>query len=105
MLVFDDASHAVSSVLELLEQARDRGLPPLHAGIGAGPLVRRDGDYFGTVVNLASRTADYARPDEVLVSQAVVDAWTGKEVRFQAIGSIALKGISDPVALSQAVPA
>ncbi len=95
MLVFDDVSHAVRSVLELLEQARDRGLPPLHAGIGAGPLVRRDGDYFGTVVNLASRTVDYARADECLVSQAVVDAWTGKEVRFQAIGSIALKGIAD----------
>ena len=103
MLVFHDATSAVHSTLDLVEQGSDRGLPPLHAGISAGPLVRRDGDYFGTVVNVAARTGEFARPREVLVTAETVEAWAGGEdVRFQVIGPIALKGLQQPVVLYQA---
>jgi YHS domain-containing protein len=34
----------------------------------SGPAVRRDGDWFGSTVNLASRVADAARPGEVLLT-------------------------------------
>jgi len=46
-------------------------LPPLRAGLAAGPVLARDGDYFGSVVNLASRAVKIARPGTALVSREV----------------------------------
>jgi class 3 adenylate cyclase len=68
-------------------------------------MVRRDGDYFGTVVNIAARAADYARPHEILVTQQVVDGWTGKGIDFRAIGAVSLKNVKRPVELFQVLPA
>ena len=56
-------------------------------------MVYQEGDYFGRTVNLAARIADYARPDEVLVSQEVVDAADAAPVSFVEIGPVELKGV------------
>jgi class 3 adenylate cyclase len=45
-------------------------------------------------VNLSSRIADYARPGEVLVSQAVAEASQEKGIEFGDIGPVELKGVS-----------
>jgi class 3 adenylate cyclase len=50
-------------------------------------------------VNLASRIAEYARPGEVLVSQAVVDASAGAGATFTEIGPIELKGVTEATRL------
>lgn len=39
----------------------------LHVGLAWGAVVRRDGDYYGKTVNIASRIADAAPPASVLV--------------------------------------
>jgi adenylate cyclase len=46
---------------------------PLRIGLAAGPVVARDGDYFGPVVNLASRLTELAAPGEVLAPAGVRD--------------------------------
>lgn len=38
------------------------------AGVAAGPVHARDGDYFGTPVNLAARLTDLARPQTVVAA-------------------------------------
>ena len=60
-------SEAVAASLALRDAARAEGLLPLRIGLAAGPVVSRDGDYFGPVVNLASRLTEIAEPGEVLV--------------------------------------
>ena len=72
----------------------DAGLPPAHVGLHAGPVLFQEGDYYGQTVNLAARIADYARPGEVLVSQAVVEASEGAPAAFTEIGPVELKGVS-----------
>ncbi len=103
MLHYPDPGSAVRSLLHLLDRGQQMGLPPLHAGLDAGPVIRRDGDYFGSVVNVAARAAEYARPDEVLATRAVVEA-VGDEAgfAFRRIGEIALKNVRRPVELFQA---
>ena len=49
----------------------DAGLPPARAGVASGPVIARDGDYYGPVVNLASRLTDLAEPGQVLASSAM----------------------------------
>ena len=93
MFYFREPADAVLAAVELVEAVGSHGLPPAHVGIHAGPVVFQDGDYFGRTVNLASRIAEYARPGEVLVSQAVVDAAREGPVTFTEIGPVELKGV------------
>ncbi len=70
-------------------------------GLATGSLLARGGDYYGPIVNLASRIADSAVPHEILVTSGVRDA-TGEvssEFRFDAAGRRMLKGFEDPVEL------
>jgi len=83
----------------MVEVVGCHGLPPAHVGIHAGPVVFQEGDYFGRTVNLAARIAEYARPGEVLVSQAVVDVAEGGPVMFAEVGPVELKGVSGPLRL------
>ena len=76
------------------------GLPPIHVGIDAGAVVRRDGDYFGSVVNIASRVADRAGPRQVLVTEAVAAACRGeRDLRFVKTEPAVLKNVARMVTL------
>ena len=74
MLHFRDPRGAVRATLDLVDAIADAGLPPGHAGISAGPLVGRDGDYFGHTVNLAARLSGVATAGAILVTREVMDA-------------------------------
>jgi adenylate cyclase len=103
MLHFRDPASAVVFALDAVAAADRHDLGPLRAGIHAGPMVRRDGDYFGTVVTVASRVAAEAAAGEVLVTPEVVAAWRGNgEVRFDSLGSVALKNVGRPMDLFRA---
>jgi adenylate cyclase len=104
MFWFRDPGPAVVAALEMAEHVKSAGLPPAHVGLHAGPVLFQDGDYYGLTVNLASRIADYARPGEVLVSQAVVEASAGAPVAFTEIGPVELKGVAGSVRLHIAGP-
>jgi adenylate cyclase len=100
MFHFPDPADAVRCALYLVPETSQRQLPPARVGVHAGPVVFRDGDYFGRTVNVASRITDYARPGEVLVSQSVVEAVGDADgMTFEPIGPVSLKGVSDPVVL------
>jgi len=102
MLHFPDPSQGVLAAIEMAEGVVAAGLPPAHVGLSCGPVVLRDGDYYGQTVNLAARIADYARRGEVLVSQAIVDAGPAPGVAFEELGDVELKGVSGVVRLSAA---
>jgi adenylate cyclase len=66
-------------------------------GVNVGPVVFEGGDYFGRTVNIAARVTDYARPREVLVTEVVVRSVASKDIAFDEIGNVSLKGVPDPV--------
>jgi adenylate cyclase len=104
MFYFGDPSGAVLCGLDLVEQVPALGLPPARIGMTAGPVVFRDGDYFGHTVNVAARIADYARPEEVLVSEELRSvAGRPPGVSYTAVGSVSLKGVPRPTLLHRAM--
>ena len=102
MFYFADPGPGVRAALEMVDGLAAAGLPPAHVGLHSGPVLYQEGDYFGQTVNLSSRIADYARQDEVLVSQAVADASQEPGIAFVDIGPVELKGVSGTVHLLRA---
>ena len=98
MLHFAAPADAVRCGLELVDAVPAADLPPARVGVDAGPLILRDGDFYGRTVNVAARLTDYARPREVLVTAAVVaEAASAPDVVFTEIGPVTLKGVAEPV--------
>ena len=101
MFYFPNHGPGVVAALDMVKGVVESGLPPAHVGLHAGPVIFQGGDYYGQVVNVASRIAEYARPGEVLVSQAVVDV-AGSAATFTEIGPVELKGVAGAVHLHAA---
>jgi adenylate cyclase len=105
MLHFTDPGSGVAASLHLVDRITRSGLPEARVGMHAGPVVVRDGEYFGRTVNVASRVAEYARPGEVLVTAAVKElaggsrAETGNGIAFEEIGEVTLRGLAGAVNL------
>ncbi|HVQ53388.1 MAG TPA: adenylate/guanylate cyclase domain-containing protein [Mycobacterium sp.] len=100
MLAFPNAPAAVRCSVDLVGRTGQEGLPPIHVGIDAGEVVRRDGDYFGSVVNVASRVAELAGPRQVLVTDRVAIACRDeRDLQFVAAEPTVLKNIARPVTL------
>jgi adenylate cyclase len=99
MFHFTDPSRAILGGLDLVEQTEKAISVPARMGINAGAVIAQEGDYFGRTVNVAARIADYARPHEVVVSEAARRSAHVADVRFELIGDVPLKGISSAVRL------
>jgi adenylate cyclase len=99
MLHFRSAAAAVRAALDVVAGTPAAGLPPSRAGIAAGPVVARDGDFFGRTVNLAARIAGVAPSGEVWVSESVIAAVVGGGLPFSfaSRGARALKGLPGEV--------
>jgi class 3 adenylate cyclase len=70
MLRCDDPAAAVRLGLRLVEHLD----VPLRVGIHTGPAVQRDGDWYGTTVNVAARLCDAAGGGQVLASEETMRA-------------------------------
>lgn len=101
MFHFKEPESAVRFGLDMVEDAARVGLPPMHIGIHTGPVIFQDGDAYGRTVNLASRIASRAVAGQVLVSEETLGRCS-VGLRFQSVGSVEFKGISQPVALYEA---
>ena len=98
LIAYSDPRAAVRGWVEITEAARARSLPPLHGGIHRGEAVFREGDYFGTAVNLTARLAAVARRGELWATEPVVAA-TDDDLTWRPRGRRRLAGIPEPVPL------
>lgn len=70
MYVVDDPAEAVHVGLALADEyAAEEALSDVRVGIACGPVVEREADLYGPVVNLASRIVNLAFPGSVLVTE------------------------------------
>jgi class 3 adenylate cyclase len=76
-------------------------VPPIRAGVASGDVLLRDGDVFGSVVNLAARAVKIAAAGEVVAPLALASA---AGIQAQALGQHKLKGFGDHVELVRLLP-
>jgi class 3 adenylate cyclase len=97
MFVADDVADGLAIAAALaggLPGAED--LPAVRVGLACGEVLNRDGDYYGSVVNLAARLVGVAQPGEVLVSDAAAAAAPAE--RVEPLDPVEVKGFAEPVA-------
>ncbi len=100
MFVTVTAEAACEVALELVEAFIGEGSAVMpRGGLAFGNLLARGGDYYGEIVNLASRIADLAVPYEVLVTAETRDAAASSTLNFAPAGRRMLKGFAEPVEL------
>ncbi|TMK56369.1 MAG: MerR family transcriptional regulator [Actinobacteria bacterium] len=98
MVVSPDPTSLTEWAVEFLARFPQRPQP--RVGIHYGDAVYRDGDYFGSQVNLVHRVVNRALAGEVLVTDAVCGAIAASErLEFEPIGEVSLKGFPTPTAL------
>ena len=99
MAVFVSADDAVRSASEmhaaLQEVAHTREPVRIRVGAAAGEPIERNGDFFGSTVQLAARLCAHAEPGQTLVSSSVAELCADR--RFTDLGDVTLKGFPTPV--------
>lgn len=86
------------------------GLHDLEGGFDArvgahhGPVVERDGDIFGSTVNLAARSASIATPGKIVATRQVAEAVTSVGLAATPLGEQRVSGFMDPIELFEIDP-
>lgn len=95
MLYFPTVESAVEAAVEIMQRSTAADVPPLHIGVACGPMIYRDGDYYGHTVNMAARLSGAAPTGEIYVTADVASAVN--EHGISPLGPMSLKGIAEPV--------
>ncbi len=97
MVVSPDPASLTEWAVGLMGRFPERPQP--RVGIHYAQAVYRDGDYFGTHVNLAHRVVNRAQAGEVLVTDRVGEALRGRGLSCDPIGEVTLRGFPEPTPL------
>jgi adenylate cyclase len=97
MVVSPDPASLTEWAVGLMGRFHQRPQP--RVGIHYAQAVYRDGDYFGTHVNLAHRVVNRAQAGEVLVTDRVGEALRGRGLSCDPIGEVTLRGFPEPTPL------
>ncbi len=103
MVVSPDPGTLTEWAVALLDRFPERPRP--RVAIHYANAVYRDGDYFGTHVNLAHRVVGRAHAGEVLVTDRVADTLHGRGLDCEPIGEVTLKGFPSATPLYVVRPA
>jgi adenylate cyclase len=98
MVVSPDPASLTAWAVAFLGRFPQRPQP--RVGIHCGDAVYRDGDYFGSQVNLVHRVVNRALAGEVLVTDVVAETIEDQDgLELEEIGQVKLKGFPAPTEL------
>ncbi len=91
-----EAVHCAASIQAAFRDAAPDSADPVSVriGVASGEPVERQGDFFGSTVQLAARLCAQAKPGQTLVSTSVTSLC--KEIHFDDLGDVQLKGFEQP---------
>ena len=100
LMLFSQSHDAIEAVTELqqVHHKRISRWPEalkmrLQVGLARGAIVEQNGDCYGDAVNVASRLSHLAGPDQILVTDTVIQQLPqGSHVRSRSMGAMAIRG-------------
>lgn len=100
MVAAGTASAALLAVQHVFEAsyAAD-SFPEPRAGLHQGPVIARDGDYFGGTVNLAARVASKAASGQAFGTEPIASAAGALGLDVVKLGPYGLRNVLEPVEL------
>ena len=106
MLRVPDPADAIRLGLTITHDLlRGHEAPAVRVGLNHGSAVERDGDYFGSTINVAARVSALAGGGEVLVTGHTAALAPDLEgVVYESRGRQALRNVSEPVEIFAAFP-
>lgn len=100
MLSFSDPESAIQALGTLLHACREEPrLPLTRTALNHGPVIRRDGDIFGSTVNIAARIGRLAAPGQLLATRAIAEAAGKQGILVRDLGKVALRSVAEDVDL------
>lgn len=93
MLVAADPLTLAEAMIELTTEVPALEDVPLRGGLACGPTLVREGDVFGSPVNLAARLTDLARPWRLLADEDLSDALEAGGYRTRRLRPVRIRGI------------
>jgi class 3 adenylate cyclase len=103
MASFVSAASAVRCAMQIQREldkhalANPERMLKVRVGAAVGEPVEQNNDLFGSTVQLAARLCAHAKPEQILVSNAIAELCIGKGLSFEDIGEVSLKGFTSPV--------
>jgi class 3 adenylate cyclase len=103
MASFVSAAGAVRCAIQIQReldkhaQANPERSLKVRVGAAVGEPVEQHNDLFGSTVQLAARLCAHAKPEQILVSNAIAELCLGKGLLFEDVGEVTLKGFNSPV--------
>jgi class 3 adenylate cyclase len=97
LFVCDDPDALVSIAHQLVTATATGDPLQARAGLARGPVLARDGDYFGPAVNLAARLVDVAPASTVLLDEGLRSAVDPSRWELAAEAPLQVRGIDAPV--------
>jgi adenylate cyclase len=103
MVRSENGDAAVELAQRILTLADEHGLPLARVGLDTGPAIERDGDWFGSTVNTASRVTSAASAGELLMTERTRDAAAGvSAIDLAPRGRRRLRGLSEHALFGEA---
>jgi adenylate cyclase len=94
MLVASDPEPLANVLLSLVDDHTRLAEAPRRAGMSAGLVLVREGDYFGSIPNLAARLTDHAHPWSLLADEALEDVLAAR-YDLERVSKIHVRGVGD----------
>jgi class 3 adenylate cyclase len=107
LAAFSSSADAVRCAIRIQQTARrpiEGARVEIRIGLHVGEVLRGENGYFGSPVVIARRLCDRAVAGQILCSKLIADLLSARQsFTFRDLGSLELKGITTPTAVSEVV--
>lgn len=110
LVVFEQPSKAVLAAIEMQRKLKEYNASvddseklEIRISINTGPVIRREGDYYGDTINVASRMQSVADAYDIIISESTATALDSNIFNLQPYGEHLFKGKDKPLKIYKVI--